>query len=186
MLILGGIAFCFMASQFSFSTYLILFLTREMEYPLVRAGQWFALSFLIGAAGRILWSLASDYLLSGRRKGILLVIALIMLVSSLGLGLVSFFPVLSPLLTTAMIAFGISGIGWNAIYLTMLGETVKSESTGLATGVGYAFGFMGSLICPPLFGLLVDKTDIYGYAWLLPAGCAGAILVLLNLFKEKR
>ncbi len=186
MLILGGIAFCFMASQFCFSTYLILFLTQEMNYSLVQAGRWFALSFLVGAAGRVLWSLASDYLLSGRRKGVLRLITLILFFSSLALGLISFFPVFSPLLLIAILAFGISGIGWNAIYLTMVGESVKKESTGLATGVGYAFGFIGSLICPPLFGLLVDKTDAYGYGWFLPAGCAGAILVFLKLFKEKR
>jgi MFS family permease len=186
MLILGGIAFCFMASQFCFSTYLILFLTQEMNYSLVQAGLWFALSFLIGAAGRVLWSLASDYLLAGRRKGILRLITLILFFSSLALGLISFFPAFSPLLLTSILAFGISGIGWNAIYLTMVGETVEQESTGLATGVGYAFGFIGSLICPPLFGLLVDKTDVYGYAWLVPAGCAGTILVFLKLFKEKQ
>ncbi|MBA4423258.1 MAG: hypothetical protein C0390_09195 [Syntrophus sp. (in: bacteria)] len=185
MLILGAIAFCFMASQFCFSTYLILFLTQEMKYPLVQAGWWFALSFLIGAAGRVLWSLASDYLFAGRRKGVLRMITLILFFSSLALGLISFFPAFSPLLLTAILAFGISGIGWNAIYLTMVGESVEKESTGLATGVVYAFGFTGSLICPPLFGLLVDKTDVYGYAWLLPAGCAGAILVLLKLIKEK-
>ncbi len=185
MLILGGIAFCFMASQFCFSTYLILFLTQEMKYPFAQAGLWFALSFLIGAAGRVLWSLARDYLLAGRRKGILRLITLILLFSSLALGLISFFPAFSPLLLTAILAFGISGIGWNAIYLTMVGEAVEKESTGLATGVGYAFGFIGSLICPPLFGLLVDRTDVYGYAWLLPAGCAGAILVLLNMYNEK-
>ncbi len=185
MLILGGIAFCFMASQFCLSTYLILFLTQEMNYSLVQAGLWFALSFLMGAVGRVLWSLASDYLLSGRRKGILGSITLILFLSSLALALISFFPAFSPLLLTAILAFGISGIGWNAIYLTMVGETVEKESTGLATGVGYAFGFIGSLICPPLFGLLVDETGIYGYAWFLPAGCAAAILILLKLFKEK-
>ena len=185
MLILGGIAFCFMASQFCFSTYLILFLTQEMKYPLVRAGWLYALSFLIGAIGRVLWSLASDYLLSARRKGILRLITLILFFSSLALGMISFFPAFSPLLITAILAFGISGIGWNAIYLTMVGEAVEKESTGLATGVTYAIGFLGSLIFPPLFGLLVDKTDVYGYAWFLPAGCAGAILVLLILYKER-
>ncbi len=184
MLILGGIAFCFMASQFCFSTYLILFLTQEMKYPIVRAGEYFALSFLIGAAGRILWSLASDYFLAGRRKGILRLITLILFFSSLTLGMISFYPALSPLLVTAILAFGISGIGWNAIYLTMVGEAVEKESTGLATGAGYSFGFLGSLIAPPLFGLLVDKTDVYGYAWLLPTVCAGIILVLLGFYQE--
>ncbi|MHB8909963.1 MAG: MFS transporter [Syntrophales bacterium] len=185
MLILGGIAFCFMASQFCYSTYLILFLTQEMNYPIVRAGEYFALSFLTGAAGRILWSLASDYFLDGRRKGILRLITLILFFSSLMLGMISFFPVFSPLLVTAILAFGISGIGWNAIYLTMVGEAVEKESTGLATGAGYSIGFLGSLIGPPLFGLLVDETGGYGYAWLLSAACAGIILLLLTLYKEE-
>ncbi len=185
MLILGGIGFCFMTCQFCFSTYLILFLTLEMNYPIVEAGQYFALSYFLGAAGRILWSLASDYFLAGRRKGILRLIALILFLSLLCLGMISFFPIFSPLLVTAVLAFGVSGIGWNAIYLTMLGEAVGRESTALAVGVGFFFGFLGSLICPPLFGLLVDETQVYGYAWLLPAVCAGAILVLLSLYEEK-
>jgi MFS transporter, ACS family, hexuronate transporter len=186
MLVLGGIGFCFMASQFCFSTYLILFLTREMQHPILPAGQYYALSFFIGAAGRILWSLASDYLLAGRRKGILLTIAVILFLSSLTLGMISFFPPLSPLLTITIFAFGISGIGWNAIYLTIVGEAVNKESTGLATGICYFFGFLGSLTGPPIFGLLVDQTDAYGCAWLFLALCAGMILVLLKFYREKK
>ena len=102
------------------------------------------------------------------------------------LGMISFFPAFSPLLVPAILAFGISGIGWNAIYLTMVGEAVEKESTGLATGVGYSIGFLGSLIGPPLFGLLVDETDVYGYAWLLSAACAGIILLLLTFYKEEK
>ena len=186
MLILGGIGFCFMACQFCFSTYLILFLTLEMNFPIVEAGLYFASAYFLGAAGRILWSLASDYYLAGRRKGILRLIAVILFLSLLGLGMTSFFSDFKPVLLIAVLGFGISGIGWNAIYLTMLGEAVGTESTGLATGAGFFFGFLGSLICPPLFGLVVDKTNLYGYAWLLPTVCAGAILVLLSLYQENR
>ena len=186
MLVLGGIGFCFMAGQFCFSTYLILFLIREMQYPIVHAGGYYALSFFVGAAGRILWSLASDYLFGGRRKGVLFAIALIFFFSSLALGMISFFPILSSLLTIAVLAFGVSGIGWNAVYLTIVGEAVDRESTGLATGVGYFFGFLGSVVAPPLFGFLVDRTDLYGYAWLFLALCAGTILVLLGLYREKK
>ena len=113
-------------------------------------------------------------------------ITLILFFSSLALGMISFFPAFSPLLLTVVLTFGVSGIGWNSIYLIMVSEAVEKESTGLATGIGYAFGFIGSLICPPLFGLLVDKTDVYGYAWFIPAVCAAAILVFLKLFKEKQ
>ena len=38
MLILGGVSFCFMASQFCFSVYLVLYLTQEMNYPIAEAG----------------------------------------------------------------------------------------------------------------------------------------------------
>jgi len=130
--------------------------------------------------------LASDYLFGGRRKGVLFAIALIFFFSSLALGMISFFPVLSSLLTIAVLAFGVSGIGWNAGYLTIVGEAVDRESTGLATGVGYFFGFLGSVVAPPLFGFLVDRTDLYGYAWLFLAGCAGMILILLGLYREKK
>jgi len=128
--------------------YLVLFLTQEMKYTIVEAGQYIALSFLAGAAGRILWSMASDYFFAGYRKAILIMIALILFFSSLALGMISFFHAFSPLLLTAVLAYGVSGIGWNAIYLTLVGESVGRESTGLATGIGYFFGFMGAWFAP--------------------------------------
>ena len=156
-----------------------------MKYPIVRAGQYYALSFFIGAVARILWSLASDYLLSGRRKGILVMIALILFLSSLVLGMISFFPALSPLLICAILAFGMSGIGWNAIYWTIICEAAGKESAGLATGIGYSFGFLGGLIVPPLFGFLADRTDTYGWSWILLTFCTVGILLLLSFYQEK-
>jgi len=184
MLILGGIGFCFMASQFCFSAYLTLFLTAELHFSVLQAGRYFALSYLAGAAARLFWSLISDYYLGGRRKGILLFITGIMLLSSFFLGLISFLPSLSPFTLIAVLAFGISGIGWNAIYLTILGESLGKEFIGLATGAGYFWGFMGSLICPPLFGFLVDVSGSYAYAWLFLVGCAAAAILLLVFYIE--
>jgi MFS transporter, ACS family, hexuronate transporter len=186
MLILGGVSFSFMASQFCFSMYLVLFLTQEMHYPIIEAGRYIALSFLAGAVGRILWSMASDYFFAGHRKVILFMIASILFFSSLALGMISFFPAFSPLLLAAVLAYGVSGIGWNAIYLTLVGESVGRESTGLATGTSYFFGFMGGLVCPPLFGMLVDTTERYGYAWFMPSFFAAAILLLLISYQEDK
>jgi MFS family permease len=184
MLILGGMGFCFMASQFCFSAYLTLFLTKELHYPIIQAGQYFALSYLAGAAARLFWSLASDYFLGGRRKGILLAVTGIMFLSSFSLGLISFFPSLFFLSLFVVLAFGVSGIGWNALYLTMLGESLGEQSIGLATGAGYFWGFMGSLICPPFFGYLVDIAGLYAYSWQFLAGCAALAIFLLTLYKE--
>jgi MFS family permease len=184
MLILGGMGFCFMASQFCFSAYLTLFLTKEIHLPIVQSGQYFALSYLAGAAARLFWSLTSDYFLKGRRRGILLAVTAIMLLASISLGLISFFPSLSVLTFLIVLAFGISGLGWNALYLTMLGESMGKESIGLATGAGYFWGFMGSLLCPPFFGYLVDASGDYVYSWLFLAGCSGVAIFLLAIYKE--
>jgi MFS family permease len=151
-----------------------------MHFTIVAAGRYLALAYLVGAAGRILWSMASDYFFAGRRRGVLRLIALILLLASLALGAISFVPAWSSFLLIAALAYGVSGIGWNAIYLTMLGESVSRDTVALATGAGYFFSFLGSLVCPPLFGLLVDKTGGYGYAWFLPALCGAIILVLLS------
>ena len=58
------------------------------------------LTFLIGAASRILWSLANNDFLAGRRKEILRLITLILFFSSLAPGMISFFPAFSSLLLT--------------------------------------------------------------------------------------
>ena len=49
-----------------------------MKYQIVEAGRYIALSYLAGAAGRILWSMASDYFFAGHRKTILLMIAFLL------------------------------------------------------------------------------------------------------------
>lgn len=185
MLILGGVAFCFMVNQFCFTAYLTLFLTKELHYSILQAGRYFALAYVMGAAGRILWSLGSDYLLGGRRKGVLVLITVLMFGSSLALAAISFRPDLAPsLLLWAVLVFGASGIAWNAIYLTMVGEVMGEESGGLTTGAGYSLGFIGTLVFPPLFGYIVDQTALYGYAWTLLVMSAAAILALLSAFRE--
>jgi sugar phosphate permease len=185
ILILGGIDFFFFACQFCFSAYLTLFLTQELKISVGQAGHFFALAFFVGAIARILWSFVSDYYLGGRRKGILLLITWMELLSLCILSLISFFPYVSKFLLLAVLIFGMSGIGWNAIFLILLGEAAGKGSTGLATATGFFFGFMGSLICPPLFGYVVDTMGAYGYGWLFLTLCAAAILLLLGLFPEK-
>jgi len=84
-----------------------------------------------------------------------------------------------------------SSLAWRKIFhialhrdMLILGEAMGKEFIGLATGPGYFFGFLGSPLCPPFFGYLIDRTGVYGYAWLFLTCCAGTILFLLSLFAE--
>jgi len=72
------------------------------------------------------------------------------------------------------------------IDITLSSKPVKRkyESIGRATGAGYFWGFMSSLLCPPFFGYLVDTTGLYAYSWQFLAGCAAMAIFLLTLYKE--
>jgi MFS family permease len=72
-----------------------------------------------------------------------------------------------------VVIFGLTGIGWNAIWLTMVGEAGEKSSSGLATAAGFFIGNLGSLLGPPLFGYIVGLTDSFSMAWQfwLPVPC---------------
>ncbi len=78
-----------------------------------------------------------------------------------------------------------SRIGWNGIFSIVLGETAGKESLGVATATGFFFGIMGSLICPPLFGYVVNMTGAHGYGLLFLTFCATAILFPLSRFPQR-
>ena len=185
ILILGGASFLSFACQYSFYTYLALFLTKELNRTVVQAGLFFALAFFVGGAGRVLWSMMSDYLLGGRRKGILILITWVQLFSLFTLSLTSFFPTLSRFLLIPVLTFGISAIGNSALFLTILAEATREESAGVATSVGFFFGYMGSFLCTPLFGHIVDRAGFYGYGWLFLTICTGLTILFLSYFREK-
>ena len=159
-------------------TYLTFYCTRDLHYSVVQAGFFFALAYLVGAFARILWSLASDYFLKGTRMRVLLIIAWMELISLLVLSLASFLPVLSRIFLVSVLVFGASGLGWNAIFLTLVSETTRKESIAVSTSVAIFFGFMGGLVCPPFFGYLADLTGMFFYSWMFLTLLTAAILVL--------
>jgi sugar phosphate permease len=178
-MILAPVSFCFFACQWCFTAYLTLYCTRDLHHSAVQAGFYFAMAYLVGAFARILWSLASDYFLKGRRMGVLLLIAWMELISLLVLSLASFLPFLSKVLLVSILLFGASGLGFNALFLTIVAETTRKESIALSTSIAIFFGSMGGLVCPPFFGYLIDLTGMFFYSWMFLTLLTTAIPVLL-------
>ncbi len=105
---------------------------------------------------------------------------------SLGhLSLIFCFPRVFEFLLVAVLILGMSRIGWNGISLIVLGETVGKESLDLATATGFFFRIMDSLICPPLFGYVVNMTGAHGYGLLFLTFCATVILFPLSRFPQR-
>lgn len=174
-----------MITQYSFAAYFFLYVTRVLGRTIREAGFLMAVAFAVGAVGRIGWGVMSDYLLGGRRRPIFMWVGVMAAFSSLCLLLLKSYP-LSGLVLLAVMLFGATGMGWNAVYLTLVGEFPRKELTGIATGVAFVITNVGVVVGPPLFGFFVDLSGGYGLSWLLMAFCMLGVALLSKIQREER
>jgi len=167
-------------AQFSFSSYLVLYLNQSLHFSLEVSGIILALSFAVGAIARVGWGLSSDYLFRSRE------IALVF-IGALGAGTCVVLGFLTPstpawLLYLLSIFFGITLMGWMGIWMTLVGELSRGKSTGLGMGLPFFFANLGLLLGPPIFGFLTDFFHSFFLPWLFLAFCMTmvAFLMLLN------
>ena len=124
----GIFGFVMSGTQWTFLTYLTLYLTGERGFSLARAGLALALAQGLGAAGRLLWGYLSDA--HGRRVRILLTMASLALAS---LALLASDPgsaAMWPLIAVS----GFAIIGWNGAYYALLAERAGPGGVGRASG----------------------------------------------------
>ncbi len=168
-----------MAVQFAFSTYFVLYLNQTLHYSIERSGLFLALSFGTGAFARVGWSLGSDYFLRNRES-------VLVLIGGLGASVVvvlSLITLSSPpwLIYFLSALFGVTGMGWNAIWMTLVGERSLKESAGFGIGVSFFIASFGIMLGPPFFGFLVDLFDSFLWSWLFLAFCM-IVVSLLTLW----
>lgn len=165
---LSVIAGILSAAQVVVVSYLLLFLVEVVGMSPVAAGGILALMNLAGVAGRVAWGALSDRFLVGGRR---FVLAGVTLLSSIGIVLLALTGPdapgwLPPLLA---ILLGVTAVGWNGVFMALAGEMTGSLGVGGAFGVITAVQFIGIIMAPPLFGLMVDHTGSYALAWLVVA-----------------
>ncbi len=174
----------FSAAQGAIFTYLTLFMRDVTHVGLPFASLCLGLAHAGSACGRIAWGLVSDRLLGGRRK----------------LGMVLIGACASTLLV-CLLAVG-SGwrVGLGALLAFLLGLTIASYAGLLQSAsveavevrlAGAAIGYhmiltpLGSMLGPPGFGAVVDRSGSYGAGWLLVAGLLlGSTLIFAARFRE--
>ena len=81
------------------------------------------------------------------------------------------------------IVFGVAGLGWNAIFLTIAAEFPEKKLAGTATGIVFLISNLGVIVGPPLFGFLIDLTGSYTLSWLFVAMC---MVMVASLSKARR
>lgn len=185
LVLLNVLVVAYLALQMVLMTYLMLFFRDVLARSVLVAGVFLSVAHVGGVAGRLTWGLLSDYVLSGRRRPVLMLNGG---VSALMCFACSFLPPEHPswLLFIVVFVFGFSAIGWNGLYLTYVGELSGKEQAGAAMGASLTIIYVGVLIGPPLFGFAIDRTGSYALSWLIAAAVMAAATLLIPIVKEKK
>ncbi|MBF8437963.1 MFS transporter [Halanaerobiaceae bacterium Z-7014] len=167
-----------------------LFLTTDLGYSSSLAGFALGVVQIGGIFGRTLWGWVSDSIFKGDRTISFILIMLIIILLNLSYGFFGDMLASSQLIILAIsFLLGLTAFGWSGLYFTVVGERVRSEQTGIASGLSLIFLRTGVVVGPPLFGLLADQYDHYHNSWIFLAGLvfvSGAIYYYLQNKENKK
>jgi len=169
----------FAGVQTVFLSFLVLYLRDVVELPLVMAAKYLVAAQVSGVAGRVLFGLLSDRAFGGQRRIVLAIAGLGSIACALMLSGAA--PGAGPgLLVPLAVGIGFFGVGWNGVQHTLMAELAGPRAAGTAVGLGLAISSLGVTVCPPVFGLVVERVGGYGFAWgTLAAGMVVALLLLI-------
>jgi MFS family permease len=171
-------SFVYGGVQITLVTYLVSFLTESFALSLLVAGLVMAVSQIASVAGRIAWGLLADRALSRRTMLGLL---------GLGMGFSALATLAaSPdwpqwLLFAFASVFGAAAVGWNGVFLAQVARLAPAGKVSEATGGCLFFTFLGAVLTPPAFNLVLTMTGNYAAAYAVfgvPALAIGAWLLV--------
>ena len=139
-------------------SFLVVYLTEAVGYPLIRAGLALTAANVGGIVGRIGWGMVADQWVRPRR--LLGVIGMASAVCAFATAaLTPAWPLAGTLALAAL--FGASAIGWNGVQLSEVARHAPRGEAGAMTGASGFITFAGVVAGPPLFALLAAVTDGY-------------------------
>ncbi len=151
-------AFCFSGVQVSLSTFAVTMLVVDIHFNRVQAGVVLSMLMVAGVSGRIFWGGVADRL--GDANRVLLGVALI--AAAAGLMTMSLDSGSSGLVIYGvLIAFGLSAIGWNGVFMAEIARLAPAGRTGSATGAALVPTYAGVLFGPVSFAGLYALTGQY-------------------------
>jgi MFS family permease len=184
LVLLGGVTWLNAGVQLSFIGFLVLFLLEHVGVSLGVATALLVVAQASGVVGQVLWGAASDALFGGRRKVVMGIIGVLAAAGSLALAQTDAdTPV--PLLGLLIGVVGISARGWSGINMIFVAELAGRREAATAAGMNLTANYLGVMLFPPLFGLLVDVTSSYASAF-GAAGLASLLALLLLQFVRPR
>ncbi len=167
--------------QQSLLTYAVLF-TSSIGFKLFTAEILLA-SILVGSfIGRIFWSSMSSRLFPNRR---VLSLITVMLLSSLFFFIYSFLTLDFYLAIVMSFLLGLTAIGWNGVYITVISEIAPKGKIGLYSGLGLLIISFGTILGTPFSGYISDYTHNYSTIWQILAVGIFVVSIILFILSRK-
>ncbi len=177
------VAFTFGAIQLCLFAFLVTFLVERVALTLVVAGTVFSVMQGAGVAARILWGWLSDHVATSRT--LLAIIGVGIILSTMTANeMAPGWPLFAVMLVSAVM--GVTAVGWNGIYLAEVARVVPQEQVGAATGGVLMFTFLGIVVGPSTFGLMVQQTGQYTAGFTLMNLLVGVAVLMLVFGKKQR
>jgi len=178
LLELSLVSFIYGGMQITLLAYLVTFLVESFSLSLVLAGMVMAASQFTSVAARIAWGVFADRVATRRATLGLLgigmgVTAMTALAATPGWPLWALF--------AFAMAYGATAVGWNGVFLAEIARRAPRDRVSDATGGSAFFTFLGVVVTPPLFHMVLNTTSSYGATYALfgvPALAAGLRLLL--------
>ncbi len=173
---LALVGFAYAAAQACVLSFLVVYLTSTLSWPLVAAGLGLTAATVSGVVGRIGWGAVADR--TGRPRVVLGAIGAIAGASAIGIaGAEPEWPV--PVVVALCAVLGATAIGWNGVQLAEVARKAPSGEAGAITGGQGVITFAGVVTGPPTFALLATLTGTYRSGFLLAGvvamGCAAVL-----------
>jgi len=164
LLELSLVSFVYGGMQITLLAYLVTFLVESFSLSLVLAGMVMAASQLTSVAARIAWGVFADRFATRRATLGLL---------GVGMGLTAITALAAtpawPLwaLFAFAMAYGATAVGWNGVFLAEIARLAPRDRISDATGGSAFFTFLGVVVTPSLFHLVLSLTSSYGMTYAL-------------------
>ena len=178
---LGIVSFVFCGLQMILTSYLVTYLTLEIDISFVAAGFVLAMTQLVSVFARVFWGWVADRFLSPRKVMVILGITMATCAVLTGILTATWSYGMIMLL---MVIFGASAIGWNGVYMAEVARVSPPGMIASTTGASLFFTYLGGIVCPSGFAFVIMTTGSYHYGFIIFGLLA--LVASLNLLFSKQ
>ena len=178
-----GVGF-YQAAQFNFLAYITLFMREAVQASQPLAAACLGIAQAASALGRLGWGAVSDFLFSGRRKPVLVIMGSVGLTALIALAFITPGWVVLGVALTAVI--GLTVPGYVALVQNIIVEAAEPRLAATAVGYNRIFAAVGATLGPPIFGATVDFFSSYSFGWLMTSAILLTAIFLIGVLFHER